>query len=355
MKIASATVALQGQHFSETRSEKNEALRSWVGNRRPDFEGRERFTSAPRPAVRISDSARLLAQSAETNTVETANATDSDPILTMLRVMLEWITGEPVQIFRPSDFLGNGQTTETGAALAQNGKAPSRQTQARSAGFGVEYDYHATYEETEATRFSAAGVVKTADGREIDFRVDLAMNRHYREETSVSVRLGDAQRKDPLVVNFTGTAAQLSNQRFRFDLMGDGDMKEIPVLGSGSGFLALDLNMNGRVDSGQELFGPTSGSGFADLARYDEDRNGWIDENDGVFSRLRVWTPDAAGNGELASLKERNVGAILLARTDTPFELRGAENEDLGGIRETGLFLSEAGAVGTVQEIDLTI
>jgi hypothetical protein len=37
------------------------------------------------------------------------------------------------------------------------------------AGFGIEYDYHAVHEEYEQTRFSAQGVVRTADGREISF------------------------------------------------------------------------------------------------------------------------------------------------------------------------------------------
>lgn len=348
MKIASSAVALQSRHFAETRSERSESLRSWIGARRPDFEGRESAAPNAQPIVEISTSARA-AQSSESAAVEAADPTDGDPFLTMLRVMLEWITGEPVRIFRPGDFFGN-----TASAAAPAPAAPP-QASARRAGFGVEYDYRAVHEETEETAFSAAGTIRTADGQNIDFRLDLAMRRHYRAEASVSVRIGDAVRKDPLVVNFAGTAAQLSNQRFRFDLTGDGKAEEIPLLASGSGYLALDLNLNGRIDSGAELFGPASGSGFAELARHDEDGNGWIDENDAVFSRLRVWTPDGSGGGELLSLQERNVGAIHLGRIGTPFELRGPGNEDLGGIRESGIFLTESGTAGTVQEIDLTV
>ncbi|MDK9724390.1 MAG: hypothetical protein OEL88_05830 [Sterolibacteriaceae bacterium MAG5] len=349
MKIASANVALQGRHFAETRTEKSESLRSWIGSRRPDFEGRETAGAGPRPTVQISESARL-AQSAETQSAGTADATDSDPFVAMLRVMLEWITGEPVKIFRPEDFFSSGPPS-----VAAPSRPASRQAAPGGAGFGIEYDFHAVREETEETRFSAAGMVRTTDGREIGFRLEAVMQRYYREETNISVRVGDAQRKDPLVINFAGTAAQLSNQRFRFDLTGDGNAEDIPLLASGSGYLALDLNLNGRIDSGAELFGPASGSGFAELDRYDDDRNGWIDENDAVFSRLGVWTPDSEGKGELATLKERNVGAIYLGRTDTPFELRGAGNEDLGGVRESGIFLTESGTAGTVQEIDLTL
>lgn len=42
--------------------------------------------------------------------------------------------------------------------------------------------------------------------------------------------------------------------------------------------LSLDQNGNGEIDNGTELFGTKSGDGFADLARYDLDYNGWIDE-----------------------------------------------------------------------------
>ena len=35
---------------------------------------------------------------------------------------------------------------------------------------------------------------------------------------------------------------------------------------------------------------------FKDLAEYDEDHNGWIDENDSIFSKLKVWTKDENGN-----------------------------------------------------------
>ncbi len=158
------------------------------------------------------------------------------------------------------------------------------------------------YEEFETTSFSAEGIVRTADGQEISFKLDIEMTRYYREETNVSLRAGDAVRKDPLVVNFDGTASQLSgqaNRRFNFDLNGDGKAESLPQFASGSGYLALDLNRNGRIDSGKELFGPQSGNGFAELALLDNDGNGWIDENDKDYNRLEVWTPAEEGAGKL--------------------------------------------------------
>ena len=40
MIIQSSNIQLVGQHKAVTRHEVKESLRTWVGDRRPDFEGR---------------------------------------------------------------------------------------------------------------------------------------------------------------------------------------------------------------------------------------------------------------------------------------------------------------------------
>ena len=159
--------------------------------------------------------------------------------------------------------------------------------------------------------------------------------------------------KDPLVVNFGADAASLRSQRFSFDLQGNGQAVDMPLLGRGSGFLVLDALDGGRVASGRQLFGPASGDGFADLAAYDDDGNGWIDENDAVFSRLRIWARDAAGQDKMLTLLESNVGALYLGRVETPFAIKDSGNELQGQVRATGLFLREDGGAGTMQQVDL--
>lgn len=339
MKIASSTIAMASSHALDVRHETRESLVSWRGDRQPGTMNQQ----APLPAPQISESAR--AAGAE----EARSAADNDPFILLLRTMIEWFTGEPVRIFDASQL-----DVDTASVPAETVQAPAQAPAERQAGFGIEYDYHALHEEFERTDFSAQGVVRTADGQEISFHLDVTMSRHYREETNVSVRVGDAHRKDPLVINFDGSAAELSSRRFRFDLDADGRADDVPLLGGGSGYLALDLNADGRIDSGAELFGPVSGSGFDELAKYDEDDNGWIDEADAVFARLRVWTPEASGTGALANLAAHGVGALYLGRADTAFELRGAANENLGGVRDSGIYLTDLGTFGTLQEIDLS-
>lgn len=208
--------------------------------------------------------------------------------------------------------------------------------------------------ESESTAVSGCGKVTTSDGRCLDFAFSLAMAR----ETASSTQYGASGKlvlQDPLVLNFAGTAAELDGKtRIDFDLDSDGRMERIPGLSAASGYLVLDRNRNGRADDGSELFGVASGDGFADLARFDDDKNGWIDENDPVFADLRLWL-GGSDAGQLSNLQDKDVGAIWLGSVDSAFSRRDAAGELLGEIRATGVFLRENGGVGSVQQVDLAV
>lgn len=209
------------------------------------------------------------------------------------------------------------------------------------------------YEENESTSFSTKGIVRTADGREISFNVDIGMSRKFTRYLGEELEIAKVNTCDPLVLNFDGDVAALIDQKFFFDIDGDGEEDEVSYLGSGSGYLALDKNGDGVINDGSELFGPKNGSGFADLAAYDEDGNGWIDEGDAIWSKLKIWCKNADGTDTLYTLAEKGVGAICLQNASTDFSLNGADNRTNGIIRSTGIFLYENGNVGTVQHLDV--
>ncbi|MCR4902078.1 MAG: hypothetical protein K6A23_04405 [Butyrivibrio sp.] len=208
------------------------------------------------------------------------------------------------------------------------------------------------YEETEMTTFQAQGVAYTADGREIDFGVDISMSRKYTQYTSMEV-IRDVPLLDPLVINVGGGVTGISDQHFYFDLDSDGVEENIPALKEGSGFLSYDKNGDGIINDGSELFGASTGDGFGDLAKYDSDNNGWIDEADEIFDKLKVWFKDENGDDKLISLKEADVGAIYLEHSDTEFTMQGMDMMVNAMIRQTGVFLRESGGVGNIQQVDL--
>lgn len=210
------------------------------------------------------------------------------------------------------------------------------------------------YEETEETSFSTQGTVKTADGREISFNVGLQMSRSFSEYYSQTT--GYSLMVDPLVINMDTGMTEIEDQTFLFDLDCDGTKENVSSLGQGSGFLALDKNDNGKVDDGNELFGTKTGDGFGDLEEYDSDDNGWIDENDQVWDRLRIWTKDSDGNDLLYKLSDKKIGAICLQNVSTDFSQRSISDGQINGrIRQTGVFLYENGSAGTVQHVDLSM
>lgn len=209
--------------------------------------------------------------------------------------------------------------------------------------------------ESECTTFKSAGIVKTADGRSIDFNVDVSMSRAFMSRID-SLTVEEYIKTDPLIINLDSNIASVSDQKFFFDLDSDGENEEISFAGRGSGFLALDKNGDGKINDGSELFGTVSGDGFADLAKYDRDGNGWIDENDDIFSGLRIWTKDEKGRDVLLDLKRADVGAIYLGNTDTQFSLKDDENRLNGEIKKTGIYIKESsGSVGTLNHVDLAI
>ena len=213
-----------------------------------------------------------------------------------------------------------------------------------------------TYSETEETGFHANGRACTEDGRTIDFNINILMSRSYMEYMNVSIPTMADALCDPLVVNIGSDTADVRDQTFKFDLDADGTEDEISMLGKGSGFLALDKNGDGKINDGSELFGTKSGDGFGDLREYDSDGNGWIDENDDVFSKLKVWCKDENGKDILMDLKEADIGAIFLGEQQTEFSLGGADGYRDGVIRSTGVFLREStAAAGTVQHVDLSL
>lgn len=215
-------------------------------------------------------------------------------------------------------------------------------------------DSYYSLEESETTTFSSTGTAITADGRSIEFDVSFTMSSSFKATYQTSAFTQYEQvLTDPLVIHLDSNPAALSAQHFYFDIDCDGKKDELSSLDSGSGFLALDKNEDGTINDGSELFGTSSGNGFNDLAQYDDDGNGWIDEGDSVYRLLKVWIKDEQGNDQLLSLKDADVGAIYLGSSKTPFSLTGEDQKLDGVVRSSGIYLKESGGSGHISQIDL--
>ncbi len=352
MKIAESSLGLASQHALRQEQSREESLRFWIGNERPDFAEGE----GDAVLVRLSPQALALQkepppQVASAKEVEDAVEAAEDPKLTTIRVILEMLTGREIRVASVTPAAPEEMEIPAEPPAAGGAESGAGQRQ----GWGLEYDLVERLREEETMHFAAAGQVRTEDGRTFSFQLELLMERRFVQETQIHLRAGDAKLVDPLVINLGGQGVALSELRFDFDLDGDGREETLFQLGQGSGFLALDRNRDGRITSGQELFGPASGNGFTELAGLDSDNNGWLDENDPGYTDLRIWMKDGEGRDLLFTLGEKNVGAIFLRPVATPFSLTDAGNSLQARVRESSIFLAENGGVGTVQEIDLAV
>lgn len=263
----------------------------------------------------------------------------SHPLWALVQRLIVMLTGEEPELEQ-----AKGKPKEKPAVEPSTATLPP-------ASAGRRFDISLTIS-NEALTFEAQGVVTTDDGRQIVVNTSMQQSRQTVQASMTEIP--DPRRKDPLVINFSAASASLSDSTIQFDVDADGKAETIAFLAPGSGFIALDRNGDKRINDGSELFGSKSGDGFADLATFDQDQNGWIDENDAVWQKLLVWAKDANGKDQIASLQQLGIGALALDKARGDYSLRGSRGE-LGMLRSTGIYLRENGASGTLQQVDLNI
>ncbi|MEW7866680.1 hypothetical protein [Aeromonas diversa] len=200
--------------------------------------------------------------------------------------------------------------------------------------------------EQERLQVVTQASIQTLEGEQFD--LSLAFSLDWSQLTLDQRRTTLGKLKDPLVLSLEGKIADFSSVKFEFDLDSDGKPEALPGLADTSGFLALDRNGNGQIDDGSELFGARSGNGFGELAALDQDGNQWLDEGDQGFSQLLWWQPERTP----IALVTLGVGAIQLTPLDTQFQHLGG---DKGVLRQSGLYLTESGQGGWVQQVDLRV
>ncbi len=357
MKIESSSIDLAAAH--ELKRSTVEARRVQAWRQRLNEPPAATSGRLPRDSVAISPEGSALLPTPTELDVDSPMSEVAEVEVQLLKLILEALTGQSWDLMTPKEVLDAFEAGPPPQAPLQPLDPTPVPRPRGGERWGIQADIYHSFREQEKTSFQARGVVTTADGREIAIDVELRMARRWAEEHVVSVQLegeDPTQRMvDPLVINLSGDAAALTSTRFSFDLDVDGQVDQIAMLAPGSAYLALDRNQDGEINDGSELFGPTTGHGFHELAQHDSDANGWIDAGDSIFERLRLWSQRSDGSSRLVGLGSAGVGAIYLGHIQTAFQLNDSQNQALGQVTDSGVFLHEDGRVGTVQDLDLIV
>lgn len=150
----------------------------------------------------------------------------------------------------------------------------------------------------------------------------------------------------PLVLDLDGDGVHLTSINSTGSVYWDHDHNGFAEasgwISKTDGFLAIDLNADGKINNGSELFGDQTGytNGFLALAQYDSNSDGQITSADTNFSNLRVWV-DANQNGysestELHTLSEENISAISLSYSNVNVDNAGNTIKQAGTFTMNG-------------------
>jgi hypothetical protein len=139
----------------------------------------------------------------------------------------------------------------------------------------------------------------------------------------------------PLVLSFDRQHVEFTEAGGEFDLVGQDLSVGTRWVSSRTPWLAIDLDGNGRIDDGRELFGSMTvlpdgriaPNGFAALAALDEDHDGELTERDPAFDRLLVWSDTnqdrRSDPSELQRARDVGLVSIHLGYASSPVCIEG--------------------------------
>ncbi|WP_283195045.1 DUF5801 repeats-in-toxin domain-containing protein [Rhizobium sp. AN80A] len=128
---------------------------------------------------------------------------------------------------------------------------------------------------------------------------------------------------DPIILDLdrNGVALTTLDNGVSFDINADGIQDKIAWTAGTDGILAYDVDGNGKIENGTEIFSPKfAGGSYADglqaLATLDSNQDGKIDANDEAFAKLSIWQDlnhnGISDAGELSSLADHQIASLSL-------------------------------------------
>jgi hypothetical protein len=174
--------------------------------------------------------------------------------------------------------------------------------------------------------------------------VQLAMMAERLAQLANDAHAGVLIRRDPLVLDLDGDGIETraADGSVLFDGNADGVRRGTGWVSADDALLVRDLDGNGWIDNGRELFGDATlksdGSvaedGFDALRDLDSNADGMFDANDSAFTKVKIWQDKnqdgRSQESELMSLDEAEISAISLVAKSVTINMEGAIISKMG-------------------------
>ncbi|WP_343651662.1 calcium-binding protein [Herbaspirillum sp.] len=202
---------------------------------------------------------------------------------------------------------------------------------------------------------SGAGIFGTP--LDLDRNHDDAMGQIYDRWAASSNII---PRRDPLILDLDGdgieTIARSANVHFDHDL--NGFAEQSGWVGGDDALLVRDLDGDGKITSGAELFGDHTrlgngafaANGFAALADLDSNQDGVLDDNDKAFASLRVWQ-DRNGNGITDAGELSDLGAAGVKTLNVHFSHTNKTDAAGNALRQLGSYVATDGSTRSLGDV----
>ncbi|MEB3199058.1 MAG: calcium-binding protein, partial [Synechococcaceae cyanobacterium] len=169
----------------------------------------------------------------------------------------------------------------------------------------------------------------------------------------------------PLVLDLDGdgvTTLAITDGLRWFDHDGNRFAERSGWVGHRDGLLVRDLDGNGLIESGRELFGNhtllrsglRAAHGFEALADLDSDRDGRITASDAAWSSLAIWR-DADGSASTAPSELHSLASLGIAALPVQFQTASLSDPQGNIHRQIGAFQRADGRIAAMHDVWFTV
>ena len=181
------------------------------------------------------------------------------------------------------------------------------------------------------------------DGKDIE--LDIKSNFEHYFKADYYIENGEKKKKDPIFISYDNNIINLHEKTQLKNNEKDLNVQKI----GGGGILFKDTNNNNQYDESDTIFGLSSGNGFSDLAKLDDNNDNFIDSNDSQFNQLKLYELDTKST---YSLSQKNINKLSTLYGNTNYDFKDFGNNPYLNIKQFSFSLNNKLSANLVFGLD---